>query len=148
MLSRVEALKEEHGRLRTLLARCDSPPVPELLPLMHQLRESLRPHLDAKQALYTEAMQAIQDAGTPTELSLLGIFRTNLSVVSGAVMGFLAAPDSQPERLRERLRTVVAVLRSLLDTEEKVVFPLCTRYAGTSSTGPAPRRLRHEEGRP
>ncbi|MFP2911995.1 hemerythrin domain-containing protein [Pyxidicoccus sp. 3LFB2] len=147
MLSRVDALKEEHGRLRTLLGRCDSAAASELPPLMNQLQTSLRPHLESKQALYVQAVQAVQAAGTPTELSLLGIFRTNLGVVSGAVMGFLDAPDPQPERLRERLRAVVGALRSLLDTEEKVVFPLCTRYLTHGAAGAVPRRPRLEEGR-
>ncbi|NMO17187.1 hemerythrin domain-containing protein [Pyxidicoccus fallax] len=147
MLGRVDALKEEHGRLRALLGQCESAPALELSPLLAQLREQLRPHLQAKQSLYVQAVEAIQTSGTPTELSLLGIFRTNLSVVSGAVMGFLDAPDPHPERLRERLRTVVGALRSLLDTEEKVVFPLCTRYSKAAGTGAAPHRSRFEEGR-
>jgi hypothetical protein len=146
MPSRIDVLKEEHGQLRTLLGRCDSAQVSELPPLMQQLQASLRPHLESKQALYAQAVQAVRAAGTPTELSLLGIFRTNLGVVSGAVMGFLEAPDPRPDRLRERLRTVVGALRSLLDTEEKVVFPLYTRYAAADAAGPARRPLRLEEG--
>lgn len=147
MLGPVDALKEQHGRLRSLLSLCESTPAPELPPLLARLRESLRPHLEAKQALYGQALQGVQAAGTPTELSLLGIFRTNLGVVSGAVMGFLEAPDPQPERLRERLRTVVGALRSLMDTEEKVVFPLCARYSKALGTGAGPHRSRVEEGR-
>ena len=149
MLSRLDALREEHGLLRSLLGQCDSAPPSELPPLMARLRVLLRPHLEAKQALYVQAVQAVQASGTPTELSLLGIFRTNLGVVSGAVMGFLEAPDPQPERLRERLRTVVGALRSLLDTEEKVVFPLCVRYSkpAASGAGAGPGRSRFEEGR-
>ncbi len=147
MLGRVDALKEEHGQLRSLLGQCESAAAPELPPLLARLRESLRPHLHAKQALYVQAVEVIQLSGTPTELSLLSIFRTNLGVVSGAVMGFLDAPDPHPERLRERLRTVVGALRSLLDTEEKVVFPLCTRYSKAAGTGAAQHRPRFEEGR-
>jgi hypothetical protein len=137
MHSRVDALQEEHARLRSLLDRCEGAPAPELSPLLDQLREALRPHVEAKQALYVEAVQAVQAVDNkPTELSLLGIFRTNLGVVSGAVLSFLEAPDPQPARQRERLRTVVGALRSLMETEEKVVFPLCRKYSG----GPAPSR--------
>lgn len=147
MLGPVDALKEQHGRLHALLSQCESAPAPELPSLLAQLRESLRPHLEAKQALYVQALRAVQAAGNSTELSLLGIFRTNLGVVSGAVMGFLEAPDPHPERLRERLRTVVGALRSLMDTEEKVVFPLCTRYSKPPGDGAGPHRARFEEGR-
>lgn len=145
MHSRVDALQEEHGRLRSLLDRCEAAPVPELSGLLGQLRESLKPHVAAKQDLYVQAVQAVRSGGSPTELSLLGIFRTNLGVVSGAALSFLEVPDPQPARQRERLRTVVGALRSLMETEEKVVFPLYRRYA----EGPGPRqpRSRFEEGR-
>jgi hypothetical protein len=147
MHSRVDALQEEHGQLRSLLDRCEAAPPLELSPLLSQLRESLRPHVEAKQALYTEAVQAVQAVDNkPTELSLLGIFRTNLGVVSGAVLSFLEAPDPQPVRQRERLRTVVGALRSLMDTEEKVVFPLCRKYSGGPGPG-RPLRTRIEETR-
>ncbi|HZI16233.1 MAG TPA: hypothetical protein VE153_38065 [Myxococcus sp.] len=137
MHSRVDTLQEEHIRLRSLLDRCEAAPSPELSSLLNQLREALRPHVEAKQALYAEAVRSVQAVDNkPTELSLLGIFRTNLGVVSGAVLSFLEAPDPQPARQRERLRTMVGALRSLMDTEEKVVFPLCRKY----SVGPGPGR--------
>jgi hypothetical protein len=148
MNSRVDALQEEHGRLRLLLDRCEAAEPLALTPLLGQLRELLKPHVEAKQALYVEAVQAVQAVDNkPTELSLLGIFRANLGVVSGAVLSFLEAPDPQPARQRERLRTVVGALRSLMETEEKVVFPLCRKYSG--GPGPAERtpRSRIQEGR-
>jgi hypothetical protein len=138
MHRRVDVLKEEHGRLRVLLSECEHASASQLPPLLVRLGEALRPHLQAKEALYVAALPAVKSAGTPTELSLLGIFRTNLGVVASAVMGFLASPDPQPERLKQRLGSVTGALRTLLDTEEKVVFPLVVRHGGSTGTGARP----------
>lgn len=129
MLRRVETLREDHARLRELLARCEaaSPGAPR--EAFRPLQEALGPHLQAKEDLYDMAQLAVRAAGDSTGLSLLGIFRTNLRVTSSAVLGFLRSPEPNPERLQQRLRGVTGALRSLLDTEEKVIFPLCLKHA-------------------
>lgn len=129
MLRRVDALKEDHARLRELLARCEAASPEGLRTALVQLQDALGAHLVVKESLYEAAVLATRAAGDVTGLSLLSIFRTNLNVTSGAVLGFLRTPDPQPERLQQRLRVVIGALRSLLDTEEKVVFPLCARHA-------------------
>lgn len=134
MINRVESLKRDHGRLRVLLRACDSASAMELPGLLRQLHEAFVPHQRAKEQLYDDVVASCKDAST---LTLLNIFRTNLSVMSNAVLGFLMNVDSDPERLWQRFRTVSNALRSLMDTEEKSVFPLCLRQ----STSPRPAQV-------
>jgi hypothetical protein len=124
MINRVETLKKDHGRLRVLLSACDGASVVELPGLLRQLHEAFVPHQRAKEQLYDAVVATCQDA---TTLTLLNIFRANLSVMSNAVLGFFMNLDTDPDRLRLRFRTVSTALRSLMDTEEKSVFPLCLR---------------------
>jgi hypothetical protein len=132
MMSRVETLKKEHALLRALLRACDGASSLELPGLLRQLHTAFVPHQRAKERLYDDAVAACQEAQDATTLTLLNVFRTNLSVMSNAVHGFFLATDSDPERLRQRFRTVSAALRSMMDTEEKSVFPLCLRQHARS----------------
>ncbi|WPB72992.1 hemerythrin domain-containing protein [Archangium violaceum] len=127
MINRVETLKRDHGRLRVLLIACDGASPLELPGLLRQLHDVFGPHQRAKEQLYDVVVAACQESKDATSLTLLNIFRTNLTVMSNAVLGFFSHVDSDPERLRQRFRTVSAALRSLMDTEEKSVFPLCLR---------------------
>lgn len=129
MLSRVNALKADHARLRELMSQCEAATPDTLRSVLGRLEEVLAAHVTAKEDLYDMAVLATRAAGDATGLSLLSIFRTNLSVTSSAVLGFLSTPEPRTERLQQRLRSVTGMLRSLLETEEKVIFPLCVRHA-------------------
>ena len=85
------------------------------------------PHHEAKLAFYDASIQAFQAAGDKTSVSVLSIFRTNMKVMSSAILGFLRSPDPDPARFHERFHTVATTLRSMLSSEEKAVFPLCIR---------------------
>jgi hypothetical protein len=127
MINRVETLKKEHGQLRMLLRACDGAGAVELPGLLRHLHEALVPHQRAKEQLYDAVAASCQDAKDATSLTMLNIFRANLSVMSSAVHGFFVNVDPEPERLRQRFRTVSDALRSMMDTEEKSVFPICLR---------------------
>ena len=127
MINQVETLKKDHGRLRVLLSACDRASAQELPALLRQLHEVYVPHQRAKEQLYEAVVTSCQDGKDATTLTLLNIFRANLSVMSNAVLGFLTNVDPAPERLQQRFRTVSDALRSVMDTEEKSVFPLCLR---------------------
>jgi hypothetical protein len=127
MINRVETLKKDHGRVRVLLSACDGAGATELPGLLRQLHDVFVPHQRAKEQLYDVVVASCQEAKDATTLTLLNIFRTNLTVMSNAVLGFFSNVDADPERLRQRFRTVSTALRSLMDTEEKSVFPLCLR---------------------
>jgi hypothetical protein len=128
MHSKVQALQEEHSQLRALLRNCESAHPRDLAVALRRLEEMFVPHHEAKLALYDASLQACQAAGDKTSVSVLSIFRTNMKVMSSAILGFLRSPDSDPTRFYERFRAVASTLRSMLTTEEKVVFPLCLRY--------------------
>lgn len=128
MHSKVHALQEEHAQLRALLRNCESAHPRDLAAALRRLEEMFVPHHQAKLALYDASVQAFQAAGDKTSVSVLSIFRTNMKVMSSAIQGFLRSPDPDPARSSERFRAVASTLRSMLSTEEKVVFPLCLRY--------------------
>lgn len=137
MLRRIDALKEDHARLRTLIGQCEASTLDSLQAALLRLQDAMGPHVTAKEDLYDMAVLATRAAGDSTGLSLLNIFRTNLGVTSSAVLRFLRAPEPNPERLQQRLRSVTGALRSLLDTEEKVIFPLAARHAARrEASGP------------
>lgn len=129
MHTRVYALQEEHARLRALLRQCESSGPRELQANLRRLEEVFVPHRQAKVALYEDSVKACQARGDKASISMLSIFRANLNVMAEAIIGFLRSPDPQPERFLERFRTVAATLRSMMDSEEKVVFPICLRHA-------------------
>ena len=127
MLSRVHALQEEHSRLRALLKNCESAGPREFASSLRRLEEVFVSHRQAKLELYDDSVRRYQEAGDKMNVSVLSIFRTNMNVATQAILGFLQSPDPEPQRFRERFQTVASTLRSMLDTEEKVIFPLCTR---------------------
>ncbi|HLL01776.1 MAG TPA: hemerythrin domain-containing protein [Myxococcaceae bacterium] len=129
MHTRVYALQEEHAQLRALLRQCESASPRELPATLRRLEEVFVPHRQAKVALYEDSVKACQARGDKASISMLSIFRSNLNVMADAVIAFLRSPDPQPERFLERFRTVAATLRSMMDSEEKVVFPICLRHA-------------------
>lgn len=138
MLRRIDALKQDHARLRALIGQCEDSTPDGLHAVLPRLQDALAPHVTAKEDLYDMAVLATRAAGDTTGLSLLNIFRTNLGVTSSAVLRFLRSPEPDAERLQQRLRSVTGALRSLLDTEEKVIFPLAARHAargGASGSG-------------
>jgi hypothetical protein len=127
MLNRVEALKKDHEHLRVLLRACDGASAVELRGLLRQLHNDFLQHQRAKEQLYDSAVAMCREAQDSSTLTLLNVFRTNLKVMSNAVHGFFVHLDPDLERLRQRFRAVSAALRSLMDIEEKSVFPLCLR---------------------
>jgi hypothetical protein len=129
MHTRVQTLQEEHSRLRALLRNCEGASPRELEAAIRRLEALYVPHHQAKLALYEDSVRACRAQGDKASVSVLSIFRANLNVMGDAIMGFLRFPDPQPERLSQRFRTVAATLRSMMDTEEKVVFPICLRHA-------------------
>lgn len=129
MVSRIQSLQEEHSRLRALLRNCESANPRDLAVALRRLEEAFLPHHEAKLELYESSVKGFQAAGDKTSVSVLSIFRANMRVMSSAILGFLRAPDPDPSRFHERFRTVAETLRSMLSTEEKVVFPLCLRQA-------------------
>lgn len=127
MHSKVQALQDDHSQLRALLRNCESAHPRDFPAALGRLEEMFVPHHDAKLAFYDASIRALQAAGDKTSVSVLSIFRTNMKVTSSAILGFLRSPDPDPARFHERFRAVATTLRSMLSTEEKVVFPLCTR---------------------
>lgn len=136
MVPRVQALQEEHSLLRALLKNCESAGPRDFEASLRRLEEAFVPHRQSKLALYEDSVRAYQEAGDKMNVSVLSIFRTNMNVTTQAILGFLHSPDSEPERFRQRFQTVASTLRSMMDTEEKVIFPLCTRR-GPSVGSPA-----------
>ncbi|KFE62285.1 hemerythrin domain-containing protein [Hyalangium minutum] len=132
MHARLQSLQEDHSRLRALLRNCETAGPRELAAALRRLEEVFVPHHQAKLALYDATLQGFQQEGDKTSVSVLTIFRANMRVMSAAIMGFLQSPDPDPARFHERFRAVASSLRSMLTTEEKVVFPLCIRYAQRS----------------
>ena len=129
MPSRVHALQEEHSRLRALLKNCESADPRDFEASLRRLEQVFVPHRQAKLALYEDSVRVYQQAGDKMNVSVLSIFRTNMNVTTQAILGFLHSPDPEPERFRQRFQTVASTLRSMMDTEEKVIFPLCERQA-------------------
>jgi hypothetical protein len=129
MLSRVQALQEDHSRLRALLRTCERADLRDFEATLRRLEEAFVPYRTVKLALYEDSIRAYQQAGDKVNVSVLSIFRTNMNVASQAILGFLHAPDPKTERFQQRFQTVATTLRSMMDTEEKVVFPLCIRHA-------------------
>jgi hypothetical protein len=136
MLSRIQSLQEDHSQLRALLRNCESADPRDFAAALRRLEEVFVPHHQAKLALYDSSVQGFQAAGDKTSVSVLSIFRANMRVMSVAILGFLQSPDPDPHRFQERFRAVASTLRSMLTTEEKVVFPLCTRYAQQKGAKP------------
>ncbi|HEX8438210.1 hypothetical protein [Archangium sp.] len=132
MMNRVETLKKDHGRLRVLLLACDGASPVELPGLLRQLHDTFLVHQRAKEQLYDTVVATCREAQDASTLTLLTIFRTNLTVMSNAVHGFFVNVDPEPVRLRQRFRSVSDALRSLMDIEEKSVFPLCLRQHARS----------------
>lgn len=149
MLKRVETLKKDHGLLRVLLRACEGASSVELPGLLRQLHEAFASHQRTKEQLYDDAASVCRELQDTSTLSLLGVFRLNLTVMSNAVLGFLTNMDPEPERLRQRFRSVADALRSMMDVEEKSVFPLCLRQEARcqsarsiySQSVPAVRRM-------
>lgn len=129
MRTQVQTLQEDHARLRALLQTCEGASPPELEASLRRLEEIFVPHRRAKVALYEDSLQACQLRGDKTSVTVLNIFRANMNVMGEAILGFLRFPDPHPERLLQRFRTVSSTLRSMMDSEEKVVFPLFLRHA-------------------
>ncbi len=129
-----------------LLRACDGASSLELPALLRQLRGAFELHQEAKEQVYEAVLGVCRESNDTTTLSLLSIFRTNLMVMSNAVKSFLGSIPPDPTHLRMRFRTVSDSLRSMMDVEEKSVFPLFLRhqrlsfnfYAGAFS--PAMRR--------
>ncbi len=134
MHAQVHTLQEDHARLRILLRQCETASPRELEAALRRLEEVFVPHRKAKVALYEDSVRACLARGDKASLSMLSIFRANLNVMGEAIMAFLRSPDPQPERFLERFRTVAATLRSMMDSEEKVVFPICLRHAHPGKT--------------
>lgn len=127
MIHRVETLKRDHEGLRVLLRACEGASTVELPGLLRQLHDAFLVHQRAKEQLYDAVVAACQESKDSSSLSLLTVFRANLTVMSNAVHGFLVNVDPDPNRLYQRFRSVSAALRSMMDVEEKSVFPLCLR---------------------
>jgi hypothetical protein len=125
----VQTLQEDHAQLRTLLANCEGASPQQFGDALRRLEALFVPHCDAKLRLYDSLLRTLKENGDKTSGSLLSIFRSNMRVMSEAVMGFLRSPDPHPERFQQRFRTVAVTLRKMLETEEKVVFPICTRHS-------------------
>jgi hypothetical protein len=134
MLNRVETLKKDHERLRVLLRACDGASSTELRGLLRQLHDCFLLHQRAKEQLYDTVVATCREVQDSTTLTLLNVFRTNQRVMSNAVHGFFVHLDPDSERLRKRFRAVADALRSLMDIEEKSVFPLCLRQHSRSSS--------------
>jgi hypothetical protein len=135
MLNRVETLKKDHERLRVLLHACDKASGMELRGLLRQLHDSFLLHQRAKEQLYDTVVATCREVQDSSTLTLLNVFRTNQRVMSNAVHGFFVHLDPDSERLRQRFRTVSEALRSLMDIEDKSVFPLCLRQHSRASSG-------------
>jgi hypothetical protein len=124
-------LRSAHGALRHSLIeleRCDEA---RLVAALRALRPALEQNLAAKDKLYQDSAKAFDRAGQPGPAQILRIFEQNMGLVSNSVRGFLASIDSAKDArsLRDRLPTVVRVLRERMDSEERAVFPLFDRSA-------------------
>ncbi|MBF5041550.1 MULTISPECIES: hemerythrin domain-containing protein [Myxococcaceae] len=129
--SATAALRTAHGTLRhslIALERCEDA---GLVSALRALKPALEQNLAAKDQLYQDSAKAFERAGQPGPAQILRIFEQNMGLVSSSVRGFLASIDSakDPRSLRDRLPTVVRVLRERMDSEERAVFPLFDRSA-------------------
>jgi hypothetical protein len=123
----LDSLKADHASLRGLLDACASSRGAELRTKLLELQSVLRRHLPAKDELYRSIAQASVQKADAASGALAKIFENNMKVQAAGVEGFfsqLEALQKVPEQLERRVLTVIDVLRSRLDTEERAVFPL------------------------
>lgn len=124
MSMHIELLQAEHRQVRELLGECECCTAEELPGVLRRLRLALEPLLRHEEVLYEEALQGCRRRADAYGMALLNIFRTSTSVVLGAAEGFLQSPGTLFEQTKQRLRAVADSLRSALEAEERVVFPL------------------------
>lgn len=113
--------------LRTLLDACAAATGSELREKLLELRGVLGRHLPAKDELYRTIAEAAAQRSDSASGGLAKIFENNMKVQAAGVAGFFEQLDvlaKQPEQLERRVKTVIDVLRSRLDTEERAVFPI------------------------
>ena len=124
-------LRAAHGVLRHALAELERCGEAGLVAALRALKPALEENLAAKDKLYQDSAKAFDRAGQPGPAQILRIFEQNMGLLSNSVRGFLASIDSAKDArsLRDRLPTVVRVLRDRMDSEERAVFPLFDRSA-------------------
>jgi hypothetical protein len=128
-------LRDEHRLLRATIESCASATGSELKGLLNRLGEQLTTHLPHKEQLYRAIERASQQRNDPGSATIARIFENNMKVQSAAVGGFFEQLESlarQPEQLERRCRTVLDVIRTRLDTEERAVFSLYTKLTAAS----------------
>ena len=125
------ALRSAHGELRRSLTELEKCEEAQLIAALRALKPALEENLAAKEKLYQDSAKAFERAGQAGPAQILRIFEQNMGLLSNSVRVFLASIDSAKDgrSLRDRLPTVVRVLRERMDSEERAVFPLFDRSA-------------------
>ena len=142
MLSLIDSLTQEHHRLRQLLQGCEAAAPSELRGSLGPLRQTFVALKGVKERLYGDADAACRAEGDDSGLIVLGILCRNTLVMSDAILSFLANLDSVPDaHLQPRFRTVAQAMRSVLDVEERSLFPLCQRHASPPAVVPPAEEL-------
>lgn len=127
MAALLDSLQADHNALRGLIDACAKCRGPELRARLLELHSILLRHLPAKDELYRTIATAASKKADSGSAVLAKIFEDNMKVQAAGVEGFFAqlqALEKQPDQLERRVATVIDVLRSRLDTEERAVFPL------------------------
>lgn len=117
--------------LREALTELEQYEEARLVAALRTLKPALEENLAAKEKLYQDSAKAFERAGQPGPAQILRIFEQNMGLLSNSVRVFLGSLDSAKDgrSLRDRLPTVVRVLRDRMDSEERAVFPLFDRSA-------------------
>ncbi len=140
MLALIDTLRQEHQRLRQLLGQCEAAAPSQLRGHLGPLRETFLALKSSKERLYGEADAVCRADGDENGLIVLGILCRNTLVMSDAILSFMANLDGIPDaHLQPRFRTVAQAMRSVLDVEERSLFPLCLRH---TAAPPAPADAR------
>ena len=129
--SATAALRSAHGVLREALTELEKCEEARLVAALRTLKPALEENLSAKEKLYQDSAKAFERAGQPGPAQILRIFEQNMGLLSNSVRVFLGSLDSAKDgrSLRDRLPTVLRVLRDRMDSEERAVFPLFDRSA-------------------
>jgi hypothetical protein len=129
--------KQQHDTVRAALTTAENAAshaatMAALLPIQSLVDE----HLRAKENFYAELETLCRTRNDATGVNLTAIFRTNMTVLGGAVQKFFRDLATMKDEavLKNALRTVSHVLRSRFDTEEKAVFPIYQRQFAPAAT--------------
>lgn len=139
MADLIAALLEDHQVLRGLIQSCSAAPREALKAHLEQLRSRFASHLPRKEQLYRAIEAAAKERNDAGSASIAHIFEDNMRAQAAGVAGFFDQLESaarQPEQLEKRSKTVLDVIRTRLDTEERAVFPIFKKLTSVQEHKP------------